>query len=81
MKPTVALAFLIPNGEMNSTTIQKVASQEFFGLEEKSLGSASSQQSGQTSLGSDSTRRGRSLSIFATFTSSLSRRHPRKGSS
>jgi hypothetical protein len=35
---TVALAFLIPNEEMNSTTLQKVASQEFLGLEEKKIG-------------------------------------------
>jgi hypothetical protein len=35
---TVALAFLIPNGEMNSMTLQRVASQEFLGLEEKKIG-------------------------------------------
>jgi hypothetical protein len=35
---TVAHVFLIPNGEMNSTTLQKVASQEFLGLEEKKIG-------------------------------------------
>jgi hypothetical protein len=34
---TVALVFLIPNGEMNSTKLQKVASHEFFGLEESFL--------------------------------------------
>jgi hypothetical protein len=35
---TVVLVFLIPNGEMNSTTRQKVASQEFLGREEKKMG-------------------------------------------
>jgi hypothetical protein len=35
---TVALIFLIPNGEMNSTTLQKVASQEFLGLKKKKIG-------------------------------------------
>jgi hypothetical protein len=35
---TVALVFLIPNGEMNSTTLQKVSSQDFLGLEEKKIG-------------------------------------------
>jgi hypothetical protein len=36
---TVALIFLIiPNGEMNSTTLQKVANQEFLRLEEKQIG-------------------------------------------
>jgi hypothetical protein len=35
---TVELVFLIPNGEMNSTTLQKVLSQEFLGLEEKKIG-------------------------------------------
>jgi hypothetical protein len=35
---TVALVFLIPNGEMNSTTLQKVANQEFLGFEEKRIG-------------------------------------------
>jgi hypothetical protein len=34
----IALVFLIPNGEMNSTTLQKVASQELLGLEEKKIG-------------------------------------------
>jgi hypothetical protein len=35
---TVALIFLIPNRETNSTTYQKVASQEFLRLEEKKIG-------------------------------------------
>jgi hypothetical protein len=35
---TVALVFLIPNGKMNSTTLQKVASQEFLGFEGKKTG-------------------------------------------
>jgi hypothetical protein len=35
---TAGLVFLIPNGEMNSTTIQKVASQESLRLEEKKIG-------------------------------------------
>jgi hypothetical protein len=35
---TIALVFLIPNGEMNSTTLQKVAVQEFLDPEEKKIG-------------------------------------------
>jgi hypothetical protein len=35
---TVALVVLIPNGDMDSTTLQKIASQEFLGLEEKKIG-------------------------------------------
>jgi hypothetical protein len=35
---TVAIVFLILNGEMNSTTLQKVANQEFLGFKEKRIG-------------------------------------------